>query len=99
MEPDLTVQTFPTLQPVPREARAAVRMALLAFLEELSETAYCAGHMMDLEQDIWNRMQDYEYAGTCQGYGMENSAEIAERMPTLWALARLADWHGEDIDD
>ena len=81
---------------LPPEVRQALRKALLAYMEEISERAWAAGHMSGLESSIWNLMQDYDYTGTCQSYGME---DMVGYMPQLWALARLSGWQGGELDD
>ena len=86
---------------LPPEAKTAIRKALLIVLEDLSETAYAAGHMMDLERDIWTRLCDYRDTGaTSRGYGMEPGADLTRYwFPIIDPLASLCDWKGEDIDE
>ena len=79
----------------------ATAATLASYMSELSEQAYCAGWMLDLEFDLWRAVTEGPFR-----YGrLELSAEHIDRLRSLsqacggwirfgddWEFVPLADW-------
>jgi hypothetical protein len=76
---------------------------LLYELEEISEDHYCAGWMMNLEYDIWHRIQqlpnEHRYGmGTIPEKRLLKMKEVAEQLDGWWiyrddrVFVPMAEW-------